>query len=180
MTLWGKLVQRCGRFLYPGYGAHLFCGDAATNIAPEAYRWCVGKGNDFGAGVWPLAGADPIDTGTALQLELIAPRTQDFVFSSHTLEHIPDWRYVLCHFHRVLRRGGVLFLYLPHESMKLWNPETIWGRAAGHVWQPRLETLLGWAYLAGFRVRHYVSGPDSYHSWFIVLEKQRGFSGGSE
>ena len=172
MTFWGKLVQRIGRVLYPGYGAHLFCGNAVSNIAPEAHRWCIGRGIDFGAGRWPLLGAVPIDIDTVLQLPDVEDRSQDFVFSSHCLEHLRNWRLTLCHFHRVLRRGGVLFLYLPHESMGLWNPETLWGRAAGHVWQPRLETLLGWATLAGFRVRCYTSGPDHYHSWYIVMEKE--------
>ena len=171
MTLWGKIVQRVGRLRY-FYPPWLFQGDACSAIAAEAHRWCIGRGIDFGAGRWPLAGAAPIDRDTVLQLPDVEDCSQDFVFSSHTLEHLRDWRVTLCHFHRVLRDGGMLFLYLPHESMKLWNPETFWGRAAGHVWQPRLETLLGWAVLAGFRVRHYISEPDHYHSWYIVMEKE--------
>ena len=176
MTLWGKLVQRIGRFLYPGYGAGLFQGDAASHIAALAHALCRGSGIDFGAGRWPLHGATPIDLDTALQLCDVPDGSQDYVFSSHTLEHIRDWRWTMREFRRVLRPGGVLFLYLPHESMALWNAETVWGRSVGHVWTPRIETLVGYAQLNGWRVRAYWSKPDKYRSWCIVLARheQRG------
>ena len=169
MTFWGKLIQHVGRFLNPGYGAHLFCGDAVSYIAPDAAAWCRGRGLDFGAGRWPLRGAAPIDRDTALQLGGVRTGSQDYVFSSHTLEHIREWRGTLREFQRVLRPGGVLFLYLPHESMALWNPEGRWGRSAGHVWTPRIETLLGYAQLNSWEVLDYNPVPDRYYSWFIVL-----------
>ena len=172
MTFWGKLIQYVGRIRYRDrYPSWLFEGDARAHIAPVAHRWCIGRGIDFGAGRWPLVGAHPIDLDTDLQLENVASGTQDFVFSSHALEHVRQWRATLCHFRRVLKPGGRLFLYLPHESMRLWNPESCWGRFAGHVWQPRLSTLLGWAILDNWRVCDYRAGPDRYYSWYIVLEK---------
>ncbi len=172
MTFWGKVVQRIGRFLYYYYSRDLFTGDACSHIAREAHRWCIGEGLDFGAGRWPLAGAKPIDKDTDLQLDCIARGTQNFVFSSHTLEHIPDWRGTMREFHRVLKPGGVLFLYLPHEGMALWNPETRWGRSAGHVWTPRLETLLGYVALNDWKLLGYNPVPDKYWSWFIVLGRE--------
>lgn len=172
MTLRGKIVQYIGRIRYRGrYPGWLFRGNACRIIAKEAHRWCIGRGIDFGAGRWPLAGATPIDMDTDLRLGHIAACTQDFVFSSHTLEHVAGWRWVLGEFARVLRPGGKIFLYLPHESMALWNAETIWGRAAGHVWTPRLETIVGWARMHGVAIRRFSSGPDAYMSWHIVLEK---------
>lgn len=171
MTIYGKLVQRLGRLLHPFYGPELFCGNAASHIAAVALNWCLGAGIDFGAGRWPLAGAKPIDVDTVSTLEDLPDGSRDYVFSSHTLEHIHGWRYVLGQFRRVLGPGGVLFLYLPHEDMALWNPERFWGRSAGHVWQPRLETLLGYAQLHDWLVGDYTVGADGYYSWFIVLRK---------
>ena len=169
MTLWGKLVQCIGRILYPCYGPELFRGNAASHIAALAAGWCWYVGIDFGAGRWPLRGAAPIDLDTALQLCAVPGGSQDYVFSSHCLEHIRDWRRTMREFRRVLKPGGVLFLYLPHEDMALWNAETAWGRSAGHVWTPRLETLVGYAQLNGWKVMDYRSLPDVYYSWYIVL-----------
>lgn len=41
----------------------------------------------------------------------------DFVFSSHTLEHIADYKSALREWWRVLRVGGHLVLYLPHADL---------------------------------------------------------------
>ncbi len=171
MTLYGKLVQRTGRYFYPGYDPELFNGDAVSHIAPEARAWCRGRGIDFGAGRWPFMDAAPIDLDTTLQPGNVTSESQDYVFSSHTLEHICDWRGTLAEFRRVLKPGGVLFLYLPHEGMTLWNAETRWGRSAGHVWTPRIETLLGYAELHDWDVVNYDTMPDEYQSWYIVLGK---------
>ena len=170
MTLWGKLVQRIGRIPYACYGPELFRGDAASHVAALAAGWCQGAGIDFGAGRWPLAGATPIDLDTELQLRDVPSGSQDYVFSSHCLEHIRDWRGTVAEFRRVLRPGGTLLLYLPHEDMALWNPEMLFGRSAGHVWQPRLETLVGYAQLHSWEVLDYGDRPD-YYSWFIVMLK---------
>ena len=172
MTLQAKLLQWFGRLFFPRYGPGLFCGNAASHIADYAALWCVGTGLDFGGGRWPLRGSMLIDRDTTTTLESLPPASQDYVFSSHCLEHIPGWRYVLKQFERVLRPGGVLVLYLPHEDMILWNPETFWGRLAGHVWQPRLETLVGYAALNSWRVLEYTAVPDGYYSWSIVLSRK--------
>jgi SAM-dependent methyltransferase len=172
MTLWGKLVQRVGRVIYGYYGSDLFNGNAMSHIASVAAQWCKGTGIDFGAGQWPFPGAMPIDLDTVLQLDDVPSESQDYVFSSHTLEHVHDWRGTLAEFRRVLKEGGVLFLYLPHESMALWNAETCWGRSADHVWTPRLETLVGYARLNQWNVVRCNLGPDEYWSWFIVLKKE--------
>ena len=169
MTLYGKLIQRVGRFLCRDYGPELFMGYAVWHIEHVARRWCKGKGLDFGAGRWPRPGAVPIDLDTALQLSGVRSGSQDYVFSSHTLEHVRDWRGTMREFRRVLKPGGALFLCLPHESMALWNPETRWGRSAGHVWTPRIETLLGYAALNDWKLLDYNPLPDKYWSWFIVL-----------
>ena len=169
MTFCGKLIQLVGRLLHRDYGPELFTGNAASHIASVANKWCRGEGLDFGAGRWPFSDAAAIDLDTTLQLGFVRSGSQDYVFSSHALEHIRDWRGTMQEFHRVLRPGGVLFLYLPHESMRLWNAETPWGRSAGHVWTPRFETLVGHAELNGWKVLGYDPMPDTYQSWYIVL-----------
>ena len=169
MTLYGKLIQLVGRLLHRDYGPELFNGNAMSYIAPEARAWCRGRGIDFGAGRWPFADSAPIDLDTTLQLGNVRSESQDYVFSSHTLEHTRGWRGTLAEFRRVLKPGGVLFLYLPHECMTLWNAETPWGRSAGHVWTPRIETLLGYAQLYDWDVVNYDTMPDTYQSWFIIL-----------
>src|SRR5678815_1097797 len=40
----------------------------------------------------------------------------DCVFSSHTLEHIEDWKETLKEWWRVVKQGGYLILYLPHKD----------------------------------------------------------------
>lgn len=165
------------RLLWPylclRYGRRFFTGDAASHVQQAARAFCRGTGIDFGAGRWPLDGATPVDLGTDLQLADIPAGSQDYVFSSHALEHVRDWRGTLAEFRRVLRPGGVAFLYLPHEDFAPWNAETWMGRVAGHVWQPRLETLMGYAALNGWRVRAVSPKPDAYMSWLIVLEVPR-------
>ena len=164
-----KLVQRLLRVLYPCYGPELFCGGAMRHAPRPDGR----IGIDFGAGDYPLPDATPIDRDTATRLADIPDGSQDYVFSSHALEHIYAWRKVLAEFWRVLKPGGELVLYLPHEDMALWNPERWMGRLSEHVWQPRLETLYGYAALNGWQVRDYDAGPDAYHSWFIVMGKPK-------
>lgn len=50
------------------------------------------------------------------KLEFFADKSLDFVFSSHTLEHIPDHVAALKEWWRVLKVGGYLVLYLPHAD----------------------------------------------------------------
>ena len=48
----------------------------------------------------------------------------DFIFSSHTLEHISDSAIeVLRYWKEHLKNEGVLFLYLPHYDMEYWWPQ---------------------------------------------------------
>jgi SAM-dependent methyltransferase len=46
----------------------------------------------------------------------------DYIFSSHCLEHIPDWISVLDYWTSKLKKGGILFLYLPDYSQVYWRP----------------------------------------------------------
>lgn len=54
---------------------------------------------------------------TAEQLGVFADRSFDCVFSSHTLEHIEDWRAALAEWWRITAVGGHLILYLPDRDL---------------------------------------------------------------
>ena len=45
----------------------------------------------------------------------------DYIFSSHCLEHIENWEYTVEYWYSALRKGGMLFLYLPHTDNEYWD-----------------------------------------------------------
>lgn len=118
--------------LYPEYLRH---GNACRFIAPAARELCIGTGFDVGCGDWPLEGATPIDlTRGGDAMALPAGPLADYIFSSHCLEHLPDPIAALEHWRSRLRRGGILFLYLPHPDMTYWLPQNC--RKHLHSWSP--------------------------------------------
>ena len=52
----------------------------------------------------------------ARDLRIFSDGSMDFVYSSHTLEHIVDYKAALKEWWRVVRIGGHLVLYLPHKD----------------------------------------------------------------
>jgi len=50
------------------------------------------------------------------KLDVFASASMDFVYSSHTLEHIEDYQAALREWWRVVKPGGYLILYLPHRD----------------------------------------------------------------
>jgi predicted SAM-dependent methyltransferase len=137
-----KRVQKNGEIFYRYKGVfcpeYLFTGNAASFILDKAYKYCQGKGIDIGAGKWPLRGAIPIENDeyqNAYKLDNFPDGSLDYVFSSHCLEHLDRWQDALRLWIKKLRINGILFLYLPHESMRLWNA----GEPVvfdGHKWIP--------------------------------------------
>lgn len=45
----------------------------------------------------------------------------DYIFSSHCLEHIHNWKQVIEYWYSCLTDGGILFLYLPHPDNEYWD-----------------------------------------------------------
>jgi SAM-dependent methyltransferase len=70
---------------------------------------------------WGLFGvrANPDVEADVTDLGIFADESFDCVFSSHTLEHIEDYKAALAEWWRVVKPGGVLILYLPHAD---WYP----------------------------------------------------------
>jgi len=106
-------------------------GDEAQKVKYDVVRWTRGTGLDIGCGpykVWPhLIGVDnmhharefgwkmkPDIVSEAHNLRVFSDNSMDFVFSSHTLEHIEDTARALSEWWRVIKPGGYLILYLPN------------------------------------------------------------------
>ncbi|MNG66068.1 Methyltransferase domain protein [compost metagenome] len=108
---------------YPEYQAK---GNAAQWIMPFAKEWCKGQGYDIGCNreEWAYPGAKMIDITIDDEYDAyhLPDQQVDYIFSSHCLEHLPDWVGALEYWATKIKSGGVLFLYLPHESQKYWHP----------------------------------------------------------
>jgi SAM-dependent methyltransferase len=131
-------------FDYEGvtYPEHIRKGFHSQYIIPVAKQVCVGEGIDVGANneEWAFPGAKLCDMvldapwNDALNLP-VENESQDYVFSSHCLEHIPDYYSALEEWTRVLKKGGVLFLYLPSVSCDYWRPAN--NRKHCHIFYPK-------------------------------------------
>jgi SAM-dependent methyltransferase len=165
----GKIFYEYGGEFYPQY---LSKGNAISFIQDKAETICKGKGLDIGASRWPLTGAMPVrnEQGqNAYQLDNITDNSLDYVFSSHCLEHLEQWREALKLWTGKLKSGGILFLYLPHESMKLWHPEAPWG--SHHKWTPNTTIINEYLGSIGLDIVEYSPEKDQYWSFYIVARK---------
>lgn len=152
---------------YPDYLNH---GDACSFIREKALQYCSGRGIDVGAGEWPLPGAIPVreeQRQNAYALDAFPDSSLDFVFSSHCLEHLERWQSALELWIRKVKPGGHLFLYLPHESMKLWRRAGPWV-GLRHEWIPTWQALVPFLRARGVEVLDYDRGRDAYWSFYIV------------
>jgi SAM-dependent methyltransferase len=129
---------------------------------------------DFGAGLGPFARAarslgwqvtcvelDPTlradlradGFDAAASLDDISPRSLDFLYSYNVLEHIEDDATVISAFHRVLKPGAPLLLYVPAFPLLYSSMD----RLVGHVRRYRRKGLVDLVESAGFTVEtcHY-------------------------
>lgn len=172
-----KVVREGTYFKFLGelYPEFLKGGDAASFICETAKLYCHGKGLDIGPGKWPLKGAIPIENGedqNAYKLDSFEDSSLDYVFSSHCLEHLKRWEDALSLWIRKLKTGGVLFLYLPHESMKMWRPGGPWVRHH-HLWIPTVEKINPFLKQNGMKILDY--NPDKDEAWgFHIVAKKLG------
>ena len=163
----GEVFHEYRGALYPDYLTH---GDAASNIVALAKQFCIGSGIDIGANQWPFPGATPIDDRdgeNAYALDRFSDNSLDYVFSSHCLEHLARWQDALRLWIRKLKPGGILFLYLPHESCALWRPGAPWVGGA-HKWSPTWQVLVPFLQSCGMEIVEYSDSRDRYWSFHIV------------
>lgn len=167
---------------YPKFQAEGFAAKFAFTFAKEV---CKGEGYDIGCNrlEWALPGALPIDPvfgnkiisldgGRNLfdhknyhALELPEGKV-DYIFSSHCLEHVPEWVETLNYWYEKLLTGGTLFLYLPDHSQIYWRP---WNNRK-HVHAFTREIIYSYFYDKGFK-NIFISGIDLNNSFIIFGEK---------
>lgn len=101
-------------------------GFAAKFAFPFAEQVCKGIGYDIGCmkKEWSFPGSIPIDLSfnDGFHALNLPQKDVDYVFSSHCLEHIDNWCAVLDYWILNLKKGGVMFLYLPHWDQIYWRP----------------------------------------------------------
>ena len=119
-----------------------------------------------------MPGARPIESGEYENAYSISEsdRSLDFVFSSHVLEHLSEPERALKEWQRVLKPGGVLFLYLPHPACEMWWP----GNNPYHLWQPdpcELEDQL--VKLGDYDVEYVSYLPDAFFSFVIIVRRKK-------
>lgn len=156
---------------YPEYIAH---GNAASHIKNFASTYCKGYGLDIGSNKWPLEGAIPVDNkeeSNALNLNNWEDKSLDYIFSSHCLEHIEHWKQALKLWEQKIKKGGIIFLYLPHESMTLWQPGSSWV-GNDHKWAPSKNIINEFIAIDGIcELIDSSDFPDEYYSFYLVFKK---------
>jgi predicted SAM-dependent methyltransferase len=110
-------------FKYPRFQAE---GNASQFAIPFAKHLCKGVGVDVGCNryEWLFPGAiavDPVIDSRFHALEL-GLSGLDYIYSSHCLEHLDSWVEAVEYWHKCLKEGGILFLYLPDYSQEYWRP----------------------------------------------------------
>jgi ADP-heptose:LPS heptosyltransferase/predicted SAM-dependent methyltransferase len=94
-----------------GQGLDLGCG------AYKAFAHFVGVDNGKDQQLFGIKMAPDVVVDSCERLDCFADASQDFVFSSHLLEHLDDYAGALKEWWRVIRPGGHLLLYLPHRDL---------------------------------------------------------------
>jgi SAM-dependent methyltransferase len=170
------LERRPGGWIYKGefYPDYLTVGGASHAIFNKALNFCSGDGVDVGAGLWPLPGAKPVDVwrgpGLGHSIAAIEDGTLDYVFSSHCLEHIADWKEALQSWSAKLKLGGVLFLYLPHPKCAIWQRGSPFV-GDGHKWTPTPHVIQQRLDVLRCEVIYSDPGPDAMFSFSICARK---------
>jgi len=145
-------------------------GNASQFAIPFAKHFCKGVGYDIGCNRldWAFPNAQAIDLLFDDEWEAynLPDNLVDYIYSSHCLEHLPDWVKALEYWTSKLKTGGVLFLYLPHYNQEYWRP---WNnRKHLHVFTP--EIIKDYMEASGY-INVFVSEKDLNDSFMVVGEK---------
>jgi len=166
--------------------------DHTVVIREKALPWLVGRGLDVGCGFEKVVetaigidsgadyGAEEVVENGCVQTrkgvqddlrdasDLSGYEGVDYVFSSHTLEHVADWEGVLGEWCRVLRPGGVLFVYLPRSDVFYpWKA----GVLKNHLHDFVPEMIVGKLKELGMTVVEFEPEYDSHASFHVVARK---------
>lgn len=106
--------------------AHRYCKGAGLEIGGSAHNpFGLNTRNvDFTKEFTAFKKLEVETCGEFLPVEVEAPgdriplpdESQDFVVSSHVLEHFPDPIAALLEWYRLVRKGGVIFTIVPHKE----------------------------------------------------------------
>jgi hypothetical protein len=130
-----KFLFQYKKALYPNYIKE---GNACSFILPFAQQFCKGVGLDIGGFAdWVFPGATPININIDDEYDAynLPNKKYNYIFSSHTLEHLPNYIEALEYWKTRLVKNGVLFLYLPHPDMVYWKPQ--YNRKHYHMFKPK-------------------------------------------
>lgn len=145
-------------------------GNAARFFIPFAKEVCKGEGYDIGCNreEWKFPDATPIDLTLGSNALSLPPGRVDYIFSSHCLEHLPNWVTALEHWAEHIKSGGSLALYIPHEDQSYWHP---WhNRKHIHSFSSTLMRKY-FAENAHLWAKAFVSERDLNHSIAIIAER---------
>jgi SAM-dependent methyltransferase len=170
--------------MFPGQWAEKIKGSGMRWIYRLAVKFCKGKGLDVGpCGVVQAGsefrafpGAIPVDirlpdSGSATDLSKHADDSMDYVFSSHCLEHVNDPEKALEEFYRVLKPGGIAFIYLPAPGHYAWDPSVCADARVEHLWQPTPDTLGRLLLMTGFKLEYLEREADACFSFTAIGRK---------
>jgi SAM-dependent methyltransferase len=106
--------------------------------------YCKGNGIDIGFGgdllVENCRGWD-LEDGDAQLMEGVSDESYDFVYSSHTLEHLPDPELALANWWRIIKPGGHLIVCVPHRDLyeKKKTLPSRWNLDHKHFFMPEAD-----------------------------------------
>ena len=147
-------------------------GNAAQFAIPYALHVCKGEGVDIGCSKveWAFPGARPIDLNFNDNYDAYNlpydKNSLDYIFSSHCLEHLPNWVEALDYWTSKLKNEGTLFLYVPHYSQEYWRP---WNNKK-HIHCFTGEEIVDYLNSSGYK-KVFKSMPDLNNSIMITAEK---------
>ena len=168
---WEKHSPVCtGGYCCPQY---MDDNNAMSHIVNRASKWCEGNGIDLGGGANPFPGAECLDLKDGdLEEADLKYANLDYIFSSHFLEHLQQPQRMLERCYKMLKEGGVLFLYLPHPDNKNWHPDAPgMGGKYGHKHILEPAEVIRWLEGIGFELAEATREPDHYYSYYVVAQK---------
>lgn len=94
-------------------------------------------------------------------------QSQDYIFNSHCLEHIDDYKAVIRDWFRVLKTNGHLIIIVPHQYLyerKLSKP-SIWNRGHKRFYSPAslLKEIEDSLEPNTYRIRHLRDNDDKFN-----------------
>lgn len=146
-------------------------GNAAKFAIPFAKEFCTGIGFDIGCNKkeWSFPGSIPIDKVIQDEWDALnLPNFMvDYIFSSHCLEHLDNWVDTLDYWTERIKKGGILFLYLPHRSQEYWLPFN----NRKHIHYFDQDIIVKYLKNTEKYTDIYSSGVDLNHSFIVVAER---------